>query len=333
MRKYIAGIVLLVVLAVLSVPAIFLTDCYSGGDTQTYVFIGQGDTPASVKSRLSEAGVRATGFSLLSKVVGYHVRPGRYVVRRGDNILTLFRRLRNGQQEPVNLTIPSVRTMDRLAAYLGEHLMLDSVELREAFSDSLFCRQYGYTVATLPALFIPNTYQVYWNVSLDDFMKRMQRENQAFWTEERIRKSRAIELSHEQVATLASIVDEETANNPEKPMVAGLYIKRLRVGMPLQADPTVKFAIGDFSLRRIWGSYLTVESPYNTYKYKGLPPGPIRISSVAGIDAVLDYVPHDYLFMCAKEDFSGTHNFAKTYKEHLQNAKRYTQALNERGIK
>lgn len=140
-------------------------------------------------------------------------------------------------------------------------------------------------------------------------------------------------MTHREVMTLASIVDEETANKAEKPMVAGMYIKRLQVGMPLQADPTVKFAIGDFSLRRIWEKHLSVDSPYNTYKNTGLPPGPIRIPSVDGIDAVLNYVHHDYLYMCAKEDFSGTHNFARTYGEHLQNARRYAQALNHRGIK
>ena len=135
------------------------------------------------------------------------------------------------------------------------------------------------------------------------------------------------------MATLASIIDEETANNGEKPMVAGMYINRLHKQMPLQADPTVKFALGDFSLRRIYQKHLTIDSPYNTYRNVGLPPGPIRIASIAGIDAVLNYVHHDYLYMCAKEDFSGTHNFARTYPEHLQNARRYVQALNERNIK
>ena len=314
------------------VSAVLLTECYKG-EERAYVYLTPDVPTDSVCGRLQEVGVRTAGFNLLGKMVGYNVRPGRYAVEHGDNILTLFRRLRNGQQEPINLTIPSVRTLDRLASYLGERLMLDSLTFERAFTDSTLCARWGYTCETLPALFIPNTYQVYWTITLDEFLSRMQRENKAFWNKEREQKARALNFTHEEVSTLASIIDEETANNGEKPMVAGMYIKRLEVGMPLQADPTVKFALGDFSLRRIWGHHLTVDSPYNTYKNEGLPPGPIRIPSVAGIDAVLNCVHHDYLYMCAKEDFSGTHNFAKTYPEHVQNARRYTKALNERNIK
>ena len=158
-------------------------------------------------------------------------------------------------------------------------------------------------------------------------------EHDAFWSEERLGKAQAAGLTPDEVATLASIVDEETANDAEKPMVAGMYINRLRTGMPLQADPTIKFALHDFSLRRIYHGHLETDSPYNTYRNTGLPPGPIRIPSISGIDAVLDYVRHDYLYMCAKEDFSGTHNFARTYREHLANAAKYTKALNQRGIR
>ena len=319
-----------ILFACLYTVGIFMGEC---AREKTLIYILADDTPASVKTTLKEKGVRTAGFFMLCRFLNYKVRPGQYLINKGDNILMVFRRLRNGQQEPVNLTIPSVRTMDRLAAFLGEKLMMDSTEVEEAFRDSEFCESYGYSIETLPALFIPNTYQVYWTTSLDDFMKRMQRENKAFWNDSRDQKAKAMGMSHEQVVTLASIVDEETANNGEKPMIAGMYIKRLQIGMPLQADPTVKFALGDFSLRRIWGKHLTVDSPYNTYKNTGLPPGPIRIPSVAGIDAVLNYVRHDYIYMCAKEDFSGTHNFARTYAEHLQNARRYTQALNERNIK
>ena len=321
-----------IVVVAAAVSAVLLTKCYKG-EERTYVYLTPDVPKDSVCARLQEVGVRTTGFNLLSKMVGYKVRPGRYAVERDDNIMTLFRRLRNGQQEPINLTIPSVRTLDRLASFLGEHLMVDSLAFEQAFTDSALCARWGYTRETLPALFIPNTYQVYWTISLDEFMSRMQRENKTFWNKEREQKASALNLTHEEISTLASIIDEETANNGEKPMVAGMYIKRLEVGMPLQADPTVKFALGDFSLRRIWGRHLTVDSPYNTYKNEGLPPGPIRIPSVAGIDAVLNCVHHDYLYMCAKEDFSGTHNFAKTYPEHLQNARRYTKALNERNIK
>ncbi len=316
-------------ITLLAICGIYLTSAVNNTE-ETCLYVYEGQSPAEVKEGLKEAGVRTLGFSLLSKMLGYKVRSGRYLMHNGENILSVFRRLRNGQQDPVNLTLPSVRTMDKFAAFLGDHLMPDSAAFAQMFQDS--CEVYGYTRETLPALFIPNTYQVYWNLSPSDFMARMLRENKTFWEGKRDDQAKAMGLTHEEVATLASIVDEETANNGEKPMIAGMYLKRLSIGMPLQADPTVKFAVGDFSLRRIYEKHLTIESPYNTYKNEGLPPGPIRIASVAGIDAVLNHVQHDYIYMCAKEDFSGTHNFARTYAEHLQNARRYTKALNERNI-
>jgi UPF0755 protein len=164
-------------------------------------------------------------------------------------------------------------------------------------------------------------------------MKRMQKEHDNFWNADRQAKAQAIGLTPNEVCTLASIIDEETANNGEKPMIAGMYLNRLKTGMPLQADPTIKFALKDFALKRIYHNMLTIDNPYNTYRNAGLPPGPIKIASVAGIDAVLNRVDHNYLYMCAKEDFSGTHNFAATYQEHLRNASKYARALNQRGIK
>jgi len=183
------------------------------------------------------------------------------------------------------------------------------------------------------ALFVPNTYDVYWNMSVEGLMQRMVKEHEHFWQGDREAKAATLQLTPVEVCTLASIIDEETANNQEKPMIAGMYLNRLKSDMPLQADPTIKFALKQFALKRIWQKLLQTDSPYNTYKNTGLPPGPIKIASIRGIDAVLNAVSHDYLYMCAKEDFSGTHNFARTYQEHLQNAARYTKALNERGIK
>jgi UPF0755 protein len=161
----------------------------------------------------------------------------------------------------------------------------------------------------------------------------MEKEHAKFWNKERTEKAKAMNMTPVQVATLASIIDEETANTAEKPMVAGMYYNRLKTDMPLQADPTIKFALKNFGLRRIYNKLLRVDSPYNTYKNTGLPPGPIKVASIAGIDAVLNHAEHDYIYMCAKEDFSGTHNFAITYEEHLRNAAKYSKALNERGIK
>ena len=293
------------------------------------IFIDRDDTADSVKVK-SKLGWR---WDLYNKVFSFRPRTGRYHVEPGTTCLQLFRLLRNGAQEPMNLVVPTARTMEKLASVLSQSLMVDSAEIAQALTDSSYCNTHGYTTATIPAIFIPNTYEVYWDISVDKLVERMESENNRFWTAERKSKAEACGMTREEVATLASIVDEETANNAEKPMIAGLYINRLRLGMPLQADPTVKFAVGDFTLRRILNKHLQVESPYNTYRVVGLPPGPIRIPSIAGLDAVLNHTEHSYLYMCAKEDFSGTHNFAKNLSEHYQNARRYVRALNERGIR
>ena len=327
-----AGAVLLVILAGCAVFAYSLmtSKAPNSGDEQgRLIFIDRDDTADSVKVK-SELGWR---WSIYNKVMGYKPRTGRYRVLPGMTCLQLYRTLRNGVQEPMNLVVPTSRTMDRLASVLSQSLMVDSAEIASALTDSSYCVTHGYTTATIPALFIPNTYEVYWDISVDKLVERMQQEHNRFWTSDRKAKAEACGLTAEQVATLASIVDEETADDGEKPMIAGLYLNRLRIGMPLQADPTVKFAVGDFTLRRILNKHLKVESPYNTYLHEGLPPGPIRIPSIAGLEAVLDHAEHSYLYMCAKEDFSGTHNFATTLSEHYQNARRYVRALNERGIK
>ena len=302
-----------------------------------YVYIDSDDTQDSVFSKIHPIAnaIPMSGFSTLARHSGYadHIRTGRYAIHPGEGALMVFRHLKNGQQTPVSLTIPEVRTIDRLAGALAHKLMLDSADVAIHLSDSAYCARWGYDTATVAALFVPNTYDIYWNVGLDRLMERMEKENQKFWNDERRGKAEAMGMTPVEVATMASIIDEETANNAEKPMIAGMYYNRLKAGMPLQADPTIKFALKDFALRRIYHKLLYIDSPYNTYRYEGLPPGPIKIASIAGIDAVLNHVEHDYLYMCAKEDFSGTHNFARTYQEHLQNAARYTKALNERGIK
>ena len=223
--------------------------------------------------------------------------------------------------------------MDRLAGFLSRKLMLDSITIADALYSQETCQKLGYDTCTISAMFIPDTYDIYWNVSLDGLLERMQREHDRFWKGDREDKAANMNMTPIEVATLASIIDEETANNGEKPMIAGMYLNRLKQPMPLQADPTIKFALKQFELKRIYNKLLDIDSPYNTYRHEGLPPGPIKIASIKGIDAVLNHVDHDYLYMCAKEDFSGTHNFARTYQEHLQNAARYAKALNERGIK
>jgi len=324
-------------LSIIGLGYYFFFTTFSVKQETQYVCIDDDDTIDSVLTKLRPIASEhaMTGFSTLMRHTDYAKSPrtGRYAIQPSASTFTIMRKLRNGQQEAVMLTIPESRTMEKLAGVLSRKLMLDSVEIAAALIDDAYCRQWGYDTCTIAALFVPNTYEVYWNVTLDHFMERMVKEHDAFWNGERKTKAEAAGLSPDEVATLASIIDEETANNDEKPMIAGMYLNRLHKDMPLQADPTVKFALKNFALKRIYHDMLFYDSPFNTYRNTGLPPGPIKIASIKGIDAVLNYVKHDFLYMCAKEDFSGTHNFAVSYSEHLRNAARYAKALNDRGIK
>lgn len=334
--KFIIPAVAIIVIVIAIIVFYLFMPMVKGGKTQ-YVFIDNDDTIDSVYAKVGKYsnGYSMNAFRLLSRQMNYaaNIRPGHYAIEEGVSTLTTFRHIRNGVQAPINLTIPSVRTLERLSEEVSKRLLLSKEDLLKALMDSATCAKYGEDTLNIQCIFIPNTYDIYWDVTVDKFLDRMKTESDKFWNDDRKQKAKAMNMTPEQVITMASIVDEETANDGEKPMVAGMYYNRYKIGMPLQADPTVKYALKEFGLRRILLKHLTVESPYNTYKVIGLPPGPIRIPSVVGIDAVLDHVNHDYLFMCAKEDFSGTHNFAVTYEEHQKNAARYAAALNARGIK
>lgn len=309
---------------------------FSSAKEEIMVRVDRDDNCDSIQAKLERVASprQMLGFRILSGVVGMKtVRPGCYIAGGGISTLALFRNIRGGRQTPVKLTIPNVRTLGDLAARLSLQLELDSAQLASAFSDEALCQELGYDTTTIGCMFIPNTYEVFWNISAKDLMVRLHKESNAFWTSKRKAEAKAAGLTPNEVIIMASIVDQETANSEEKPMVAGMYLNRLHQGMKLQADPTVKFALKQFALKRILHEHLSVDSPYNTYRHEGLPPGPIAIPALSSIEAVLHFAHHDYIYMCAKEDFSGTHNFAKTYEEHLANARKYAEALNERGIK
>lgn len=303
----------------------------------SYIYIYPNDSTETIIEKIEEASHPASmlGFRILAKHnnLDKQKHTGKFAIYNNDDMYSIYRRIVCNEQTPVKVVIPATRTIPQLLSAIGKQLMIDSLTLSEYTNSPTYYKQIGYTKATLPSLFIPNTYEFYWDVAPEKFMIRMMKERRKFWNEKRKAKAEAIGLSIEEVATLASIVDEETNNNADKPVVAGLYINRLKRGMPLQADPTIKFALKDFARKRILKADLETESPYNTYKYKGLPPGPIRIPSIQGIESVLNHTKHNYIYMCAKEDFSGTHNFATNLTEHNNNAKRYQQALNKLNIK
>lgn len=309
----------------------------------TYLYVDADDNVDSISQKIESqtAPESMRVFHLFAGLLNLkdRIRTGRYEVSPQHTMLNLIRDIRNHHEKPIMLVVPSTRTMDAMAGKLANQLMLDSASIEQYLKDEGNIKALGYTKETLPGLFIPNTYEVYWDVSIPKLMERMQKENAAFWNEERMDKLQEVsqyageEMTKEKVITLASIVDSETADDGEKPTIAALYMNRMRKPMALQSDPTVIFAVGDFSIRRVLHEHLKVESPYNTYRNLGLPPGPIRVPSIAGIDAVLNHDKNDYIYMCAKEDFSGTHNYAVSYGEHLRNAARYTKALNERGIR
>jgi len=261
------------------------------------------------------------------------IKPGKYKLNKSMNNRTLINMLGGGFQEPVKLRFQNIRLKEQFAGFLATQIEPDSTSLINLMNSDTLAANYGFNTDNFFTMFIPNTYELYWNISTDDFFARMHDEYEKFWTAERKEKAQALNLSPIQVSILASIVKGEALHVDEMPKIAGLYINRLQKGILLQADPTVIFATNDFTIRRVLNKHLLTNSPYNTYIYKGLPPGPIMMPSIASIDAVLNYQKHHYIYMCAKEDFSGYHNFSSNVAEHLVNARKFQQALNERNIK
>jgi UPF0755 protein len=270
----------------------------------------------------------STSFKNWAKRKNYTVNhTGCYEIQDGMSNKKLISILASGLQKPVRFTINNIRTKTRLASSISNQLMLDSMEIMKLLCDTAFLGTYNVDRYTVIGLFIPNTYELYWNIPAKRFFDRIYSEYNHFWNENRRAKAKVIGLTPMEISTLASIVEEETNIKKDKPIIAGLYLNRLKIGMPLQACPTAKFASGDFSLTRILEEHTKIDSPYNTYKYKGLPPGPIRMPSIESIDAVLNYQKSNYLYMCAKETLNGEHNFASTLSQHQQNSRRYYQAL------
>lgn len=261
------------------------------------------------------------------KDCSHHIHPGRYVIKQGMSNNQLCNMLRGGLQTPVKVTFNNMRDVKMLAGRISTQIEADSLQLIEYLSNNEHLSSLGFNSKTLPALFLPNTYEFYWNTDAAQFVDRMKSEYDKFWNHERLDKAETLGLSPIQVSILASIVDKETNKTDEMPRIAGVYLNRLRSGWLLQADPTLVFAVGDFTLKRVLNVHKEVESPYNTYKYPGLPPGPICIPSLASINSVLNAEKHNYYYFCAKEDFSGYHVFAKTLTEHNRNAQRYQKAL------
>lgn len=261
-------------------------------------------------------------------------KAGHYVLETGMSVVDVVRMLKLGLQTPVMVTMNNVKTPAQLAGKLSRQIEADSAALAEAFMDGATAERLGFSSPlTMFSIFLPDTYEFYWTVTPDEFIERMYKEYKRFWSGTRDEKRKRSGLNRVEVSTLASIVYEETRKTDEMPRIAGVYMNRLRKGIPLQADPTIKYAMQDFGLRRILYRHLKYESPYNTYLHRGLPPSPICMPSIAAIDAVLDYEDHDYIFFCARPTFDGYHNFARTLSEHNANARAYQRELNKRKIK
>lgn len=262
-----------------------------------------------------------------------NIYPGRYTIKNKITWNELIIFLRTGQIDEVTVTFNNVKNIQQLAEQVAKYIEATEDELLSEFTNPETIKELGFNNATFITLFLPNTYRFYWNTSAEQFLTRMKKEYKNFWNEERKGKARQLGLSQSEITTLASIVQSEQSEVEEEwPIIAGLYLNRVRKGMKLQSDPTVIFATGDFTIRRVLNVHLKTNSPYNTYLYAGIPPGPIRIASTKAIDAVLNASKHNYIYMCAKADGKGRHAFTASYAEHLRNAALFQQALNKKKI-
>lgn len=300
------------------------------------VFIPTGSTFSDVRNILYSRGliINKRSFEWVAGRKNYPVlvKPGHYVLKASMNNNELVNMLRSGAQTPVMVVFNNIRKKEELAGKLAKQIEADSLSMIKCWRDSEFLKSLNTTPEKVLMIFIPNTYEFWWTTDAYEFTRRMHKEFSKFWDDERKQKAESARLSVQEVIILASIVEKETQRNDEKPAIAGVYINRLRKDWPLQADPTVVYAVGDFEMKRVLKVHTEIDSPYNTYIHTGLPPGPICIPSIASIDAVLNYQKHNYMFFCAKADMSGYHSFSRTLGEHSRYAKAYQAALNGRKI-
>jgi UPF0755 protein len=331
--KRIIGILLAIVLIVGAVVAwIFLGPATGFASSKEVLYIrSNAPTKGAVLDSLRANRIVKieSAFSFLADRLDYWhmIKPGKYEIKKGSSLLSIVRMLRNGQQTPVNLVITKLRTKEDLARLIGSRFEFDSTQMMAFLNNPDSLKKYNIDPERSMALVLPDTYTYFWNTTPDKIYKKLADESAKFWTEERKQKAQAHSLTPVQAYTLASIIEEETNANSEKSQIASVYLNRISKGMPLQADPTVKFALKDFSLKRIYQKHLQVESPYNTYRNRGLPPGPICTPSRKTIDSVLNSPTTDYLYFVASPKFDGTHAFSATYDEHLVKAREYQTAL------
>lgn len=338
-RKFIIALVVIFIIAIGLTGLNYYLKYFGSNVTgnQEYLYIHTGADFKDVYKTIKEKGiVKDTAiFYWAAENMNYvnRVKPGRYRLHEGISNRKLINMLASGTQEPVELSFHDLRQKTDFAGFIGKHLEPDSTQIIRLLDSTNYVQQYGFTNDNVYVMFMPNTYQMYWNTTPEKFFKRMYANYEKFWTPERKDKAKAINLTPVEVSILASIVDAEALHDAEMPTIAGLYLNRIKKGMKLESDPTVIFAENDFTIKRVLKKDLVYNSPYNTYLHTGLPPGPIMMPSVAAVKAVLNYQKNDYLYMCAKADFSGNHAFATNVEDHLKNAHAYQEALNQRNIK
>ena len=334
----IIGFTMLILLIVSGIIAyrfyerIYHTNLSINSEEPVFLYIPTNSNFDDVCLLLEEFGLLdAKSFRWVAGQMNYptNVKAGRYRLIDGMSNIELVRMLRSGRQIPVRVTFNNIRLSTHLAGAVAPQIEADSASIMAVLTDEVYlAERFNLTPQTVLSICIPNTYELFWNTSAKGFLDRMKSEYERFWTASRHEKAREANLTPLQVIILASIIEEETKRDSEKPTMAGVFINRLNRGIPLQADPTLKYAAGDFTIQRVLNIHMTIQSPYNTYMNTGLPPGPICIPSISSIDAVLNYEKHDYLFFCARDDFSGYHNFARTLQQHNRNAQAWRNALN-----
>ena len=338
-KKFIIVLVVLIVIALAGTGIFYYLRLFGPNvsDKQQYLYIHTGENYEQVYDTLREKGILndSTTFNWAAHNMKYvnRVKAGKYRLHEGMSNRKLIRMLELGEQEPVTVSFHNLRLKEQFAGFIGKKLESDSMSIVNLLDSDKFVSQYGFTPDNVYTMFLPNSYQLKWNTSPEKFFKRMYANYEQFWTPERRQKAADINLSPVQVSILAAIVDAEALHDDEMPTIAGLYLNRLKKGQKLESDPTIIFAKHDFTIRRVLNRDKSFDSPYNTYLHTGLPPGPVMMPSVNAVNSVLDYKKSNYIYMCAKEDFSGYHNFATNLADHMVNAHKFQHALDERNIK